>query len=151
MRRLMACAIVTTALASGCGVSDPPEGFSVAWIVNGCSPVDGPAVELYLGESVPTDATHPTYPHIRIAIDPAVEALSGNRFTSHDSPPAIFVAQRCGDSTHCVSATDVTVEFDHTESALVEHSGYLQMTFSDGSSIEGSFRAEVYSLLILCG
>ena len=151
MRQWMACTIVAAVLASGCDVSDPPEGLSVAWMVNGCSPVDGPAVELYLGEAVPVDVTHPTYPHLRIAIDVSVDALSGNRFTLHDSLPSIFLAQHCVDSNDCISATDVTVEFDRTENSPVELFGYLQMTLSDGSSIEGSFRATVYSLLVVCG
>ena len=151
MRIGIVCSIVTAALVSACGVTEPPEGFSVAWMVNGCSPVDGPAVDLFLGEVVPVDVSSPTYPHLRISIDASVEALSGNLFTSQDNSASIFVAQRCVVGNECTSATDVTVEFDVAEDSAVEHTGYVQVTLSDGSSIEGSFRATVHSLLVLCG
>lgn len=149
--RWLACGVAITVPACGVHMTDPPDGFPVAWMVNGCSPVDGTAIVLYLGETVPVDVTHPPYPHLSIGIDAVVEGLSGKSFTLQGSPTPVFVAQRCVDSNNCISATDVNVEFDTTEDPTQEHTGFLRMTFPDGSTIAGSFRAAVHHLLVLCG
>ena len=67
MRKFLAYTIVVAAFGCAAGLTDPPEGYPVAWMVNGCSPVDGPAVELFFGETVPVDVSQPSYPHARVA------------------------------------------------------------------------------------
>ena len=151
MRKLLACIMAVASLGCMADVTRPPEGFPAAWMVTGCSPVDGPAVELVLGETVPVDISQAPYPHVHVAIDVDVEDLSGRRFTSQDNSSSIFVAQRCVTSNNCVSATDVAVEFEVSDNPSQVHSGSLRLTFSDGSSLEGNFRATVHHLLILCG
>jgi len=151
VRKIPAYMIVVAALGCVADVTDPPEGYPVAWMVNGCSPVDGPAVELFLGETVPVDVSQPSYPHVRIGIEVGVEELSGREFNSLATSSPIFVAQRCFAGDDCISATDATVEFDVADDPSQEVTGYLRLTFADGSSLEGSFQATVHHLLILCG
>ena len=85
--------------------------------------MDGPAVELFFGETVPVDVGQPFYPHVRVAIDASVEELSGRRFTSRVNSSPIFVAQRCVASNDCISAMDVTVEFVVAEHPSQEFTG----------------------------
>lgn len=151
MKSLTACAPVLALLGSGCGVTGPLDGFPVAWMVTSCSPVDGPAVELYLGQAVPSESSNPSGPHLRIAIDRRAEAVRGNRYTSHDDPPSIFLAQHCVDRDHCDALTSVAVEFDHSGNTTHEYSGQLQITLPAGSKLQGGFHAELHELLILCG
>lgn len=139
-------------MACGSGVTDPPEGFPVAWMVQGCSPVDGVAVDLFLAETEPADVTKPPYPHIRVSIEAGAEELAHNTFTTQGNPSRIFLVQRCASESQCVSATAATVEFEENdESTVDEFRGYLNLDFSDGSSIQGSFEAHLHALLILCG
>lgn len=151
MKLLTACAPVLAILASGCGVTEPLDGFPVAWMVTSCSPVDGPAVELYLGQAVPGEASNPSGPHVRIAIDASAEVVRGNRYASDDDPPSIFAAQHCVDRDQCHTLTSVTIEFDDSGDTAKEYTGHLQITLPDGSKLQGRFHAELHELLILCG
>ncbi len=151
MKSLAACASVVATLVFGCGVTEPLDEFPVAWMVTSCSPVDGPAVELYLGQTVPGEASNPSGPHVRIAIDASAEALRGNRYASDDDPPSIFAAQHCVDRDQCQALTSVAVEFDRSGNTTHEYTGHLQITLPDGSKLQGGFHAELHELLILCG
>jgi hypothetical protein len=158
MKSLIACAPVFAILVSGCGVTEPPggfpaapDGFPVAWMVTSCSPVDGPAVELYLGEAVPGESSNPSGPHLRIAIDRRAEAVRGNRYTLDDDPPSIFLAQHCVDRDQFHTLSGVAVEFDDSVNTTHEYTGHLQITLRDGSNLQGGFHAELHQLLILCG
>jgi hypothetical protein len=151
MKSLTACVSVLAILVSGCGVTEPLDEFTVAWMVTSCSPVDGPAVELFLGQTVPGEASNPSGPHVRIAIDRSAEAVRGNRYTTDDDPPTILVAQHCVDRGQCQALTSVAVEFDHSGDTTHEYSGQLQITLPDGPELKGRFQAELHELLILCG
>jgi len=149
--RALAFVVGFTVIAGACGVTDPPDGFPVAWMVTSCSPVDGPAVDLYLGEVEPTDVSQPTFPHIRISVDAGAEELAGNSFSTQGVAPQIFVTQTCTDEGECVSATGAAVEFENNAGSTIEYSGTVYVTFSDGSSVRGRFEAYLHASLILCG
>jgi ferredoxin len=138
-------------MAAACGVTDPPDGFPVAWMVQGCSPVDGPAVDLYMAGTEPPDETQQTYPHIRISIDVGADELSGNSFSTRNDPTQIFRMQRCTGEGQCVAASEAAVEFNDNGGSTVEYSGIVYLTFPDGSSVQGSFQANLHAMLILCG
>ena len=151
MKSLTACASAVATLVFGCGVTEPLDGFPVAWMVTSCSPVDGPAVELYLGQFVPGEASNPAGPHVRIAIDASAEAVRGNRYTADDDLPSIFAAQHCVDLDQCQTLTNAAVEFDHSGDTTNEYTGHVRITLPDGSKLQGRFHAELHELLILCG
>jgi hypothetical protein len=144
-------ALVLSLISCGGEPTEPPEGFGVAWMITSCSPVDGPAIELYLGEAVPSDVSQPTYPHVRVAIETSENELSGATFSSGDVPSRIFVAQHCTAIDQCTPASSVVVEFSHHDGAAAEYDGYLKMTLPNGASVEGTFRAALHHRLILCG
>jgi hypothetical protein len=155
MRSLTALGSVLAILVSSCRVAqpltEPLDEFPVAWMVTSCSPVDGPAVELFLGHTVPGEASNPSGPLVRIAIDRSAEAVRGNRYTTDDDPPSIFVAQHCVDRNLCQALTSVAVEFDRSGDTSHEYGGQLQITLPDGPRLEGTFHAELHEPLILCG
>jgi len=132
-------------------VTELLDAFPVAWMVTASSPVDGLAVELYLGQDVPGESSNPTGPHVRIAIDASAEEVRGNRYTADDDPPSIFAAQHCVDRDQCHWLTSVSVEFDHSGDASHHYTGHLQITLSDWSKLQSRFHAELHELLILCG
>jgi len=113
--------------------------------------VDGPAVDLYLGQAVPGESSNPSGPHLRIAIDASAEAVRGNRYASDDDPPSIFLAEHCVEREQCYALTSVVVEFDHSGNTTHEYTGHLRITLPDGSKLQGRFHAELHELLMLCG
>jgi len=151
MKSLTALAPALAILASGCGATDPLDGFPVAWMVTSCSPVDGPAVVLFLAQETPDEVSNPSGPHLAIAIDRSAESLRGNRFTLEDDPPSIFSARQCVDADHCSDLTSAAVVFDRSSSATHGYTGQLDVILPDGSMLEGGFSASLYELLILCG
>jgi hypothetical protein len=119
-RWLLLPSIVSLVSACGDGLTEPPEALSAAWWHNACGPVDQPAVALYLGESVPTDAQSPPYPHLRISIYlPAVE-LPG-RTVQWDSGSSTDVghAWYCAAEGDCETATSFMVEFYRSDDAAI--------------------------------
>ncbi len=131
-------------------LASPPEGYPVAWAHNSCAPWDGPAVVLYLGQTLPSDPLSPTYPHLQVSIYSRPTELPGQRFHWEGSAPNEGSARRCVSEYQCLVADAVAVEFGNFQDPAA-YAGSVDVTMPDGSSVAGGFSATKLTYQPLCG
>ena len=131
---------------SGPGEAIP--GYPFSYAVTVCAPWDGPAVSVYLTPEL-SDSTASSYPQLRVSVYRSESALLGNTF-SWPAKDQVGVGVRCVDSATCEAATTGRITFlrPAADSSL---DGTTELTFPDGTTIRGAFRATWRPTRVMCG
>jgi hypothetical protein len=147
--RRLAALVTLLVLATACsGPLEPPEGFAFAYARQGCTPVDGEALWLFLTGTSTNDPAS-ALPRVYIAINRPLEQVTEQTWVfGRDGD--IGSASRCYTQQHCVSAviSRVTVRRFEADSTVV---GEATLRFGDGSTVNGRIRATWIPTRILCG
>ena len=149
MRRIIVCAaLVAAATACRSDPLEPPEGFAFAYAEQGCTPVDGSALWLFLTGTA-TDDPRATGPRIDIAIYQPIDRVAGQTWV-FGGDGEIGSAYRCYDARICVPGviSRVTIRRIDADSTVV---GEATLRFHDGSTVNGGFRAAWLHEAIYCG
>lgn len=148
MRRLAAFVTVLI-LATACSDPlEPPDGFAFAYAEQGCTPVDGPALWLFLTGAATTDP-QVSAPRINIAINRPLDQVAEQTWV-FGGDGEIGSAFRCYTQQNCVPGviSRVTIRRIEADSTVV---GEATLRFRDGSTVNGGFRAAWLDSVTICG
>ena len=146
--------ILLSLVSSACGAElasreASPAGLPFAFAVHDCAPWDGPAVTIYLTPTAGSGSTPLSWPHVRVSVWRAAETLPGSSF-SWPSDTQVGVAARCTGPDDCVQANRGRIRFRaHEPDGML--AGFTELTFADGTRLEGGFRAVLGRSRAFCG
>ncbi len=152
--RLTRLLLVATPVLLACQGSSgangaPPEGFPVAWAYDDCAPWDGGALSIFLGTQIPTGASTPIPPYVRVTVYSRGVA-PGSTFEWTEPQGQVGGAARCLTSGPCELATSARVSFV-TPAGGEDFAGVVHLEFGAAPPTVGGFRATLVPREALCG
>lgn len=149
-RLLFVTAPVLLACQGSSGANaEPPEGFPVAWAYDDCAPWDGAALSVFLGTEVPTGASDPTLPYVRVTVY-SRDLVPGSTVEWTEPYGQVGNAERCLTSGPCELATSARVSFV-APSGGEDFAGVVHVEFGAAPPTVGGFRATLLPRESFCG
>jgi len=127
---------------------DPPSGLAHSLATPSCGPADEPFTAIYLA-AVPIESLQPPVPYVQVHVPESFAGLrAGLKWTVGESFP--------GGSAWLYSSASSPVAANGGEVGITGASedavvGYVDLRFSNGSRIRGTFDARRQSRQLLCG
>jgi hypothetical protein len=152
-----AAVAVAACLIAACGggtseIPNPPPGLDLSWVLDGCAPWDGAATTIYLAGTKPEDVLSAPYPHVWVSLYYPRSELPGRTLTWTADERNVGGAMWCVAEGECQLADQARVRVRRGKLEDVVLPGEVHLEFPDGTTIDGSFEAEVVDAApLLCG